>query len=317
MSMFADRRRFLSAAALGAVALGRAPAADPAKRVLRVAHLTDTHIQPELRAGEGVSACLKHVNETTKPDLILTGGDHVMDSFAQTRGRTQLQWDLWAKTLQQENGVPAKGCVGNHDIWGWHKEKSQATGSEPGYGKKWACDALGLDRPYYSFQKAGWKFIALDGVQPGAKPGGYSAHLDEPQRDWLTRELRDTPATTPVLVWSHIPIVSVLPTLALRQEPTGDLSLKAGSAHTDAGAVVALLAKHPNVKACLSGHLHLLDEVRLGGVGFHCNGAVSGNWWKGRHQGVPEGYAVVDLFADGRYTVEYVTYGWRAEPAKA
>ena len=311
--MTADRRSFLTAAALGGLAAAApARAADPAKRVLRVAHLTDTHIQPELRADQGVSACLKHVNEHAKPDLLLTGGDRVMDAFAQTRGRTQLQWELWAKTLKQENGVPAKGCIGNHDIWGWHKERSQASGTEPEYGKKWATDALALPHRYYSFLQAGWKFAALDGVQPGAKPGTYSAYLDDEQFDWLTRELRDTPATTPVLVWSHVPIVSVLPTLGTRSAPTGDLSLASGSTHTDAGKVVALLARHPNVKGCLSGHLHQLDEVRVRGVRFHCNGAVSGNWWKGKHQGMPEGYAVVDLFADGAYTVEYVPFGWVA-----
>ena len=72
------------------------------------------------------------------------------------------------------------------------------------------------------------------------------------------------------------------------------------------------MSRHPNVKACLSGHLRQLDEVKVKGVAFHCNGAVSGNWWKGKHQGMPEGYAVVDRYADGRYTVEYVAYGWEA-----
>jgi 3',5'-cyclic-AMP phosphodiesterase len=46
-----------------------------AKRVLRIAHLTDVHVQPEKRAGEGLAACLNHVQQLPdKPDLILTGG---------------------------------------------------------------------------------------------------------------------------------------------------------------------------------------------------------------------------------------------------
>lgn len=313
--MLADRRQFLAAAALAPLARpGRADAAP--KRVLRVAHLTDTHIQPELRAGEGVSACLKHVNAVTKPDLLLTGGDHIMDAFAQPRERTKLQWELWAKTLRQENGIPARGCIGNHDIWGWAKSPSKATGDEPDYGKKWAVEALGLTNRYYSFTQAGWKFVALDGVQPGAKPGTYSAYLDDEQFDWLTRELKGTPATTPVLVWSHVPVVSVWPTLAPRQTPTSDVSLSAGLAHTDSRKVVELLAGHPNVKACLSGHLHVTDDVKVKGVRFLCNGAVSGAWWRGLHQGIPEGYAVLDLFADGTLTCEYVAYGWQAEAPK-
>src|SRR5689334_14490313 len=51
------------------------------KRSIRLAHLTDVHVQPELAAGEGMIACLHHVQELKdKPDLILNGGDAIMDS---------------------------------------------------------------------------------------------------------------------------------------------------------------------------------------------------------------------------------------------
>lgn len=310
-----DRRGFFGAVGgLAAVAaLGRPAQAQPEKkRALRVAHLTDVHVQPELRAGDGFAACLKHVQDHAQPDLILFGGDHVMDAFQQTRARTQTQWDMFAKILKGGNSVPTKACIGNHDIWGWNKAKSEATGAEPDYGKKWACDALGLAKPYYSFAQAGWHFIALDGVQPGAKPGSYAAYLDAAQKEWLAKELAAVPATTPVLVWSHIPVVSAMPLLARRQEPTSGLTVAAGSCHTDAGDIVRLLAGHPNVKACLSGHLHLIDKVAVRGVDFLCNGAVSGAWWKGPNAGFAEGYAVVDLYSDGTYECKYHPYGWQA-----
>ncbi|MEX2092204.1 MAG: hypothetical protein WD971_05980, partial [Pirellulales bacterium] len=73
-----------------------------------------------------------------------------------------------------------------------------------------------------------------------------------------------------------------------------------------------LFAKHPNVKLCISGHLHLLDRVDYNGVTYLCNGAVSGNWWGGRHKDCDEGYAVVDLYDDGTFEHEYVKYGWKA-----
>jgi 3',5'-cyclic AMP phosphodiesterase CpdA len=312
-----DRRSFLRATAGLAAGLALpsvAAAKHDKKRVLRVAHLTDTHIQPELRAGEGVAACLSHVNGLKdKPELILTGGDHIMDAFAHKRDRTTLQWDLWKKTLQAGNSIPTTGCIGNHDIWGWSKKKSETTGDERDYGKKWAVEALGISNRFYSFDKAGWRFIALDSIQPGAKEGTYSAYLDEEQSAWLKKEL--AAATTPVLIWSHAPIVSAMPLLRKRQLATGDVSVSSGSCHTDAGELVDLFAKHPNVKACLSGHLHQVDHVRIKGVNFHCNGAVSGNWWRGKHDGFDEGYTIVDLFDDGSYTSEYVAYGWKAEPA--
>ena len=287
------------------------------QRVLRVAHLTDVHVQPELRADNGMAACLQHVQgRKQKPDLILFGGDQVMDAFEQTRDRTKLQWDLWSKVLKSEISIPTMACIGNHDIWGWNKAKSQATGSEVDFGKLWAVESLGIPHRYYSFAKAGWHFIALDGIQPGAKPDNYAAYLDEEQFDWLNRELAAVPKQTPILIWSHVPIVSAIPMLKKRPGPTAETTISSGTCHTDGGAIINLLAKYPNVKLCLSGHLHQVDHVQIKGVNFHCNGAVSGNWWRGIYEGFGEGYAIVDLFNDGSYKCEYVTYGWHAENAE-
>lgn len=284
------------------------------KRVLRVAHLTDAHVQPELRAAEGLSACYKHVNGLKeKPDLILFGGDQVMETFAAKRPRTQLQWDLCQKIGKTENGIPWKACIGNHDIWGWYKEKSEASGNEPDYGKKWAVQALELPNRYYSFTQAGWHFIALDSVQPGVKEGTYSAYLDEEQLEWLKKELAGVPKERPILIWSHVPIVSAMVLLSGRKTATSEATITAGQIHTDAGALVDLLAKYPNVKACLSGHLHEVEDLRIKGVNFHCDGAVCGGWWKGPHHGFAEGYALLDLYDDGSYTNTYTTYGWKAE----
>ena len=104
---------------------------------LRIAHLTDIHVEPELRAGEGMAACFHHVQQLAdKPDLILTGGDSVMDSFEADDARTTLQWNLWNSVLKNECWIPVRSCIGNHDVWGWIKSKSKTTGQEPNWGKK-------------------------------------------------------------------------------------------------------------------------------------------------------------------------------------
>ena len=72
----------LAGATLGAIPLvasNRVEAADAAaggrKRTLRLAHMTDMHVQPELSAGEGMAAALKHVQSIPDPpELIFTGG---------------------------------------------------------------------------------------------------------------------------------------------------------------------------------------------------------------------------------------------------
>jgi 3',5'-cyclic AMP phosphodiesterase CpdA len=319
-----NRREVLSlvgATALGAAACSGLPGSASAaainpsrKRCLRVAHLTDLHVQPERKAAEGMTACLHHVQELKdKPQLILTGGDSIMDSFAADDARTKLQWDIWHKVLKDECSLPVRSAIGNHDIWGWNKPSSKATGNEPNYGKLRSTEMLGIDNRYYTFSQGGWQFVVLDSTQHHPEnPDAYTAHVDEEQFDWLARTLRNTPKTTPVLVLSHIPIVSASAILWAEQKDH-NFQLGGGLMHTDCVKLKDLFAQHPNVKVCLSGHLHLVDRTDYNGVSYLCNGAVSGGWWKGRHKDCDEGYAVLDLYDDGSFDCEYVKYGWKVE----
>jgi hypothetical protein len=78
--------------------------------------------------------------------------------------------------------------------------------------------------------------------------------------------------------------------------------------HIDARRIKDVFRQHPNVKVCLSGHIHLQDEVTYLGVKYLCNGAVSGNWWDGAYQEFSPAYAVVDLYDDGSSESEYIPY---------
>jgi 3',5'-cyclic-AMP phosphodiesterase len=66
------------------------------------------------------------------------------------------------------------------------------------------------------------------------------------------------------------------------------------------------------VPLLLSGHIHLVDRVSYLGKTYVCDGAVCGNWWRGPCQQFAEGYGVVDLWPDGTFEHQYVTYGWKA-----
>ena len=311
---------FAAAALAGSAAwLGRPAAAaalhDPAenarKRVLRFAHLTDIHLQPERRAPEGLTACLRHVqSQPDKPELILTGGDTIMDSMASDEARVKLQWELWQKVIKQECSLPIESCLGNHDVWGLNKEKSKTTGSEPLFGTRWAMQVFGIDSPYRSFDRAGWHFIALDGVFP--EGNGYQGRLDEEQFAWLAEDLKAVPPATPVLIWSHIPVLSAAAYFGGKNEETNDWVVSRSVMHIDARRFKDLFLKHPNVKLFLSGHLHLVDRVDYLGVSYVCGGAVSGAWWKGAHYECEPGYTLVNLYDDGTFEHEYVTYGWKA-----
>lgn len=321
------RREVLQAAGLAAtsVLLGQSPPVRgtdhaqtqphaPAAPVLRLAHLTDLHVQPERRAADGLAACLRHVQGLRdKPDLILTGGDLVMDSFEADYARTKLQWDLLTRVFKDECSLPVEHCLGNHDIWGWNNKKSGATGDEPLYGKKMALDVLGLASPYRSFDRAGWHFIVLDSVSPSGD--GYIGKLDDAQWEWLRADLAGVPKDMPVLVVSHIPILAacVLADPKGAGEKAEGWRVSAGSLLCDGHKIRTLFAERRNVRLCLSGHIHLVDRVDYDGVSYVCDGAVCGKWWRGPHYECREGYGRVDLFADGSWTHRYITYDWQAE----
>ena len=320
-----SRRTLLGASVAGALAadtLTCAAAEAPVgrKRLLRVAHLTDIHIQPERQAAHGLEACFAHVQAPCEalpgdpPDLVITGGDTVMDAMDADEARTRLQWDLWRKAKADHCSLEVRSVLGNHDVWGWGKSKAKTTGDEPLYGKRYACEQFGRALPYESFDKGAWHVVLLDSTFPHNE--SYVGRLDDGQFDWLTRDLAAVPATTPVLVVSHIPILSVYPlaTGVANVEKNGRPGFQVSGqlVHTDHARLQTLFAKHPNVKACLSGHLHVVEQVDHAGVRYLCNGAVSSGWWRGRHRGTDFGYAAVDLFDNGTVEARYVPYGWTA-----
>lgn len=284
------------------------------RRVMRVAHLTDIHVQPERGADAGIAQCLAHAQSLNpKPDLILTGGDGVMDVFASKQARASELKALFTTTFKNHCDIAARHTIGNHDIFGWNKNASDTTGSEADWGKKFAAELYGIPNRFYSFDMNGWHFVVLDSVQP--MDAGYVAFCDDEQNEWLIKDLKSRPVGSPVLVVSHIPVLSL--TSITYGKPRSiekrgqDTVILAASMHTDGDALHQLFRSN-GVKLCLSGHQHLLDRCTTNGITYICDGAVSGNWWKGIHDGVPEGYGVIDLFDDGSFEHQYMTYGWNA-----
>ena len=140
------------------------------------------------------------------------------------------------------------------------------------------------------------------------RPGMYIGKLGDVQLNWLENELKSTPPGMPLCVLSHIPILSA----TLMVDDIGDNSNKweilGGDMHTDVNKIVSLFYKYPNVKLCLSGHIHLRDKVVYNNVTYICNGAVSGAWWEGNKRETGPGYGLIDFYADGTFDEKYVNY---------
>ncbi|MGH7576224.1 MAG: metallophosphoesterase family protein [Longimicrobiales bacterium] len=309
--MNVNRKEFLKTAGLAAlgvtsgVSLTAVAAASvrTRRRVLRIAHLTDIHVQPERGAPAGLAACLRHAQSMEDaPDLILNGGDTIMDALGADRDRVRAQWRSWNEVIRDELRLPIEHCVGNHDVWG-----AGPTG-DPDYGKSWALDEMGLEQPYRSFDRAGWHFVVLDSTHP-SNDGWYTAKLDDGQHEWLVSDLERTDPATPIMIISHIPILTVTSFMIDDQAESGDWLVPGTWMHTDARRLVELFIRHPNVRLCVSGHMHMVDQLEYRGVHFLCNGAVSGAWWDGDYFGNRAGYGLIDLFDDGSFDRAYLHYG--------
>ena len=304
-----QRRKFLQnigllSAAAGLPAIGSATN-EKKKKKFTAAFISDIHVKPSAIAEAGMAKALQNVNQLQQqPDFIINGGDCIMDALAADKEKTKTQWDLYNKIMQAENKLPIKYCIGNHDIWGWQLKDADKTDSL--YGKAWWLQQTGHTKTYYSYTHYNWHFIVLDSVQENN--GGYIALLDEEQLNWLDTELSNNKEKF-ICIVSHIPIMSFCSAMFFNDMlPNGDWKLSRALLHTDARKIKALFKKYPNIKTCLSGHIHLQDEVEYLGIKYFCNGAVSGNWWGGAFQDFAPAYALFDFFADGsvaRTMIEY------------
>ncbi len=305
-----DRRNFLQQASLTTAALAAAPVAfagDKKPSSFRVGFLTDVHVKPTDAAEQGMRKAYRSVNALQpKVDFIINGGDAIMDALKASKEKVQKQWDVWNKVLGEENRLPMYHCIGNHDAWGWQMTEPEVK-NDPLYDKKWVVQQHKMSNRYYSFEHSNWKFIVLDSAQENN--GGYIARIDEEQFAWLENELKATPTDKHICVVSHIPIVSFCSALfADKNQDNGDWRISRALLHVDARRLIQLFKGFKNIRCCLSGHIHMQDEVNYLGIPYYCNGAVSGNWWEGAFKDFAPAYAVFEFYKDGTLKRQMVEY---------
>lgn len=276
---------------------------------LRVAHLTDVHIQQGLEAEKGFASCLHAVNSLDqRPDLIINGGDAIMNSaLTFSKDTINKQWALFHSMMKSDNGISVKHCIGNHDLTGWPFSKSSDEET-----KRHAMGEYEMSSPYYSFRQGKWKFIVLDSIRSTRSIPGYFAKLDEAQFLWLSEELKSTPQDVYVCIVSHVPILAICTLFdSIFKNKKSARHIPNNVLHEDASELTGLFYNYPNVKACLSGHIHLIDHVNYLGVDYFCNGAVSGSWWKGNYHQFPPSFSVMNFYSDGKVTRDIQYYNWK------
>jgi hypothetical protein len=105
---------------------------------------------------------------------------------------------------------------------------------------------------WYSFDQAGVHFVGLVNVVD-LKAGGMG-NLGADQLAWLTDDLAGKSASTPIVVFAHIPLWTIAP--------------EWGWGTDDSAQALALLARFGSVTV-LNGHIHQLMQKVEGNVAFH------------------------------------------------
>src|SRR6476661_10498684 len=107
------------ASTAGAAALLAQPthAETPAEKPLRFAHMTDMHIPADGRGTRGFTAALQALAAVSPaPDFLITGGDHVMETFKAEHDSTLAQWKLYNQLMAAGTSLRIYPVIGNHDV---------------------------------------------------------------------------------------------------------------------------------------------------------------------------------------------------------
>ena len=201
--------------------------------------ISDSHIGFNKEANPDVPGTVKQTisivnGMPVQPGLIIHTGDITHLSKA-------TEFDLAQQLLGTLRVTEIHTVPGEHDV-------TDGVGTEyfNRFGK--ASNKKG----YYSFDHKGVHFVGLVNVM-NFKPGGLGAFGDD-QLEWLERDLKARTASTPIVVFAHMPMWTIY-------EPWG-------WGTGDADQALGYLKRFGSVTV-LNGHIHQIVQKVEGHVTFH------------------------------------------------
>ena len=264
------------------------------------AFLTDIHLKPEMDAPKGFQMAIDKVNEL-KPDFVLTGGDLVYDAMRGNQARCDTLFSLYKEMCTGFN-MPVYNCLGNHDLFAIYEESPESS-NHPDY--KYGMFERYFGKTYYSFDHKGWHFVVLNSLDV-TENKRYQGVFSEEELTWLKADLAKVDLQTPVVVTSHLPIITTRAQIK-GSEGRGNVS--------NSLEVFNLLEPFEKV-LFLQGHIHW-KEYGVVNDKFHffTGGSIAGNGWKGRRHNTKDGFVLITV--KGRdFSWEYIDHGWEAERLK-
>lgn len=163
------------------------------------------------------------------PDAVLVSGDLTDHGTAE-------EYEV-VRGLLGRLELPLYVLPGNHDDRG----RIRAAFELPGEGE---------EPIRYSVDVGELRLVLLDSNVPGRDPGAFDAE----RLDWLEAELSEEPEQPTLLAVHHTPLTTGVPEWdAINLDPS------------DREALGAVVARHPQLRAIVGGHLHRVAASALGG----------------------------------------------------
>jgi hypothetical protein len=247
-----DRRGFLECmtwvgtglawSVCGGVLSSRALGADPKKApqaAFTFVQISDSHIGFNKPPNQDVTATLQQavakINALpTRPDLLIHTGDL-------THLAKPSEFDTVGQVLKTAKTSRVAYVPGEHDVF---------TDDGKLYLERYGKGTKGAG--WHSFDHKGCHFIGLVNVA-NLKPGGLGT-LGLEQLDWLKKDVQGLGASTPIVVYAHVPLWTVY--------------AKWGWGTEDSAQALALLKRFGSVTV-LNGHIHQTLQKIEGDVTFH------------------------------------------------
>lgn len=268
----------------------------------RFVFYTDVHARTEWDTPVALARAARAIN-AVQPDFVIGGGDLITDGFQNPEAVAAPRWDAY---MDMHRAIKADiyPTIGNHDLVAAIPEDGSAPVSDP---RAIYLDRMGLDRTWYSFDVAGYRFFVLDSIQVSHDEFKYHGHVSAEQIEWLQEELSRTPRDMPLVIVLHIPLLTVF------YEATKGATFGAqpNRVVTNNMEVLKLFANH-NLMLVLQGHLHVSERLQWQNTTFITGGAICARWWRGPWHGTEEGFNVITL-QDNRIDWQYIDYGWEAK----
>ena len=224
----------------GGVPVSRLLGQQPAKTAagdFSFVQISDSHIGFNRDANKDVTgtlaAAIEKINAApVHPEFLLHTGDITQLSKPE-------EFDTAAQVLQSAKAKEIFYVPGEHDVMGGGKQ----------YLERYGRGSSG--RGWHSFDHKGVHFIGLANVWDLE---GNLGRLGDDQLEWLEDDVKGKSASTPIVVFAHIPLWAVYP--------------QWGWATSDSERALGYLKRFGSVTV-LNGHIHQTMQKVEGNVTFH------------------------------------------------